>query len=226
MRAFQGLAKLRGVAVGAIGQDHAAQPIGLGRTATGVLALAVLLGGTCTAQAGIIFNNFDADQAYGYANGAGFGVYFYNVAQNTAITNIQVRTDLDSAQHLTFVIFDDPTGDLLYQSAAKTFAGDTFGQYTYKRSDDFSFTLLAGHQYDIGYEADGVSRISSQETEHTENGLTSSTNPVIFYGGQRERVSQEFNSDYHIILEGPGTLPVPEPASLLTAAQRAQLFLG
>ena len=173
-----------------------------------------------SARGGIIFDNFDADTGYGYANGGtgsgpfGFGVYFSTVTNDTPITNIQVRTNINSPENLTFLIFDDASGNLLYQSLPKHFAADAFGQYSWKRSDDFAFTLVAGHQYDIGYEGDGISQISSQDTPHTQNGLTSSTNPVVFSNGTRDRVAQQFNSDYHIILEGPAATAVPEPATM------------
>jgi hypothetical protein len=165
-----------------------------------------------TTQPSVVFDNLDSfdPMQYGYADGSGpldspgvgLGIFLAGVVQDTVITNIAVHTNLNSPETLTFFIYDDPTGEVLYTSPPKTFAADAFNQYTYKQSDDFSFKLLAGHQYDIGYEANGVSRISLQASGHTQNGLTSASNPVVFTGAVASRSPDQTNADYHIILEG------------------------
>jgi hypothetical protein len=166
---------------------------------------------TGQARADIIFNdsNFNGHSS---RSGADDPVTFItNVAQNTAITNIGILNDLATAGDVRFLIYDINTASLVYLSSPKAFGADS-GSDTWKVSDAFSFTLLAGHQYYIG----GVANVSNLAAfqfppiNHTENGITSdgSNGNFTFNGGI------EGNGGAGIPLRLYANAAVPEPTSL------------
>lgn len=144
-------------------------------------AVAVL--GSCTVTAAaaadrLIFDNFDASThtlAFRLSGGDN-PIALVNVSQTTTIDAIAVLNSFSAAGHLKFVIFDDPNTAPAFVSAPKAFAADV-GVSTYKKSDPFSFTLLAGHSYDIGAIADvgGFGTSTRRGTRRTDCRPTAST---------------------------------------------------
>ena len=91
-------------------------------------------------------------------------------ANNATIGTIGVKVDLDAGGHLRFLIFDHSTAALLYASAPKTFSDD--GD-TWKTSDPFAFTFLAGKTYDVGAIADVSGLWDYDQISESMNGITS-----------------------------------------------------
>src|SRR5258708_6849928 len=109
------------------------------------VVLLVAIGPAGGARADLIFHNFTppghiSSRTAGSSPGAKI-----RVAVDTPITNIAVQNQLSADGNLKFLVFDRPTTTLLFASAAQPFAATP--SQTYKMSESFSFTLLAGHTY-------------------------------------------------------------------------------
>jgi hypothetical protein len=165
---------------------------------------------TGQARADIIFNDSNFN-GHTMRNGDGPVTFISNVAQNTAITNIGILDDLVTAGPVRFLIYDINTASLVYISSPKAFGADS-GTDTWKVSDAFSFTLLAGHQYYIGGVADVPNFAAFQfpPIDHTENGITSDgANGNFDFNG-----NSEGSATAGIPLRLYDNVAVPEPTSL------------
>ena len=137
------------------------------------------------------------------------------VSVATTITQIGVKTDLASAGNIKFLIFNDTTSALLFQSGAQLFA-DT--GLDFKVSAAFApFVLLPGVVYQIGGISDTAGQWSNWNGPHsfTQNNITSSdpngnvvnfATPTLDFGGAADIVIQ---------LYGPQGPAVPEPTTML-----------
>src|SRR5579862_8647041 len=168
------------------------------------------------AQADIIFDNSAGMTGITVRSPASSpGALIYSVTTNTVITNIQVLNHLGSAGSVEFLIFDNSNDSLLYNSGPESFAQDGSGQYSWKRSSDFSFTLLAGHQYDIG----GIANVDSLWIAgpgypgHTQSGLSSGADGNVNFTdfASPSITGQTGTADIALRLEDAA--PTPEPAS-------------
>jgi hypothetical protein len=143
------------------------------------------------------------------------------VSTDIEITGISVLNRFESAGNLKFLIFDDATGTLLYQSTAKSFGADT--DQTWKSSDDLSFTLLAGHTYDIGAIADTHSLWSYafEGATFSQSGITSgpgNANAANFGAPTQADVGGGLGGDIPLVLGGsiaadPPVGAVPESST-------------
>lgn len=147
-------------------------------------------------------------------NEAPLGQVLFSTA--TQVSAIGVYDALSTAGTQTFLIFNLDTDTLLYQSAAKMFAGDggaTTDLDTYKVSDPLDFTFLPGIDYGIGATASVTAGYFSSTDAVTQNGITMTGRNANVYGTTLEQ-GRAFAST-GLELFGPGTsTDVPEPASL------------
>ena len=135
-------------------------------------AFAAALTVASAASAGVLF---DVSSHDGVTNrDASFSplTFIDSVSQDVTISSISVLNDLSTAGALRYVVFDASTNGLLYASDAQTVADDGTG-LSWKTSDSFLFTLLAGHEYLIGAIADvsAAWAYDDQPSGHSENGL-------------------------------------------------------
>lgn len=184
------------------------------------LAVAALcFGGLCVsrpanAQTTLVFDNFDG--AITLLRGAGSSISTtLSVANTTTIDRIGVDTNNQSAGNYKFLIFNDANGALLFVSAPKAFGADTGSALNEKDSDIFSFTLLAGNVYDIGYIADIAVTNSLDFNATSQNGLTNSNTNSNFEGYASPADSAKGGVDTNLRLYVQDSSVTPEGSSLL-----------
>jgi hypothetical protein len=197
------------------------------KTATISLAmLASLVLSAGHAKADPIFDNYTSQSAqYGgtqfkLVNGA--ATYFSNVAQNTTITGITILNHIvalpTSTANLQFLIYDETTSKFVYESALQSFQGDGLlgTTPTFKSSAPFSFTLLAGQTYDIGYTSDTSFEVPyatpTELPSYTQGGLTATASDHSFgiiNGNPTSTVDTFFSRMLPIQLDGFPVVPVP-----------------
>jgi hypothetical protein len=202
----------------------------------------VVFWNTTLVQGGtVIFDSYNVPATSDVGSGGtpaftvGFGTSV-SVANNTNISNIQVFNALNTPQNETFQIFDITSASkfgvgavLEYDSgliatAADALAG-SFDEGSWKRSPDLSFTLLAGHQYAIGFESDGNFQLPTNSTLNSQNGITA-TGAWIFLNGGLQNFSNGFphQFDTSIRIEADQASAVPEPSTLVTWSLAAGIF--
>jgi PEP-CTERM motif len=185
--------------------------------------LALILAPWPGARADLIFDN-------GFPNNPNFGeisapansgwALNLSVSTDTTISNIAVLTNSASASHLTFAIVEftnfGTTGTTaLFESGPESFSADASGVFSFKMSDDFSFTLLAGHTYEIGAISDVTSSFLADTIATSQNGIATigvSTSLASTAGGPVHDGSR-VSGNVEIQLFTPAV--VPEPASLV-----------
>jgi hypothetical protein len=187
--------------------------------------LGLMAGAAGPANADIIFDDTATNGASDRSGSDDPVTFISNVAQNTVITNIGILDSLSAAGDIQFLVYDITSSSLVYLSGPEGFAGDASDTFTWKVSDSFSYTLLAGHQYYIGGVAD-VANLASYEYPHsdfTENGITSDSNNGNFaYDGTSEGPG---SAGIPLQLNGPGSA-VPEPSSIVAGGLGALMVVG
>jgi hypothetical protein len=206
------------------------------RNAHLILAAATIWGIGTDARAAFIFDNsaaatLDTPRKIGDSP----GTFIKQVAVDTSITNISVLNFLDTAGDMKFLIFDHATGMRLFQTAPLAFASDSGSpdtSKTWKRSPDFVFTLLAGHQYDIGSIADVAAHyayIGPFHPDYTQNGIASGQLSANFtsFDAPAEQLTRG-ESDIALRLEStpPAAPVVPAPASIALFGLGALMVVG
>lgn len=147
------------------------------RVAAPIVVLStVLLASTPKSNASLLIDTYTgAARSTVRPGDAGFGV-FIEVTQDVTINRIETLVALGSDTNLKFVIFDHATHNLLFETGPKAFtadAGTAIQDATWKSSDGFSFTLLAGNRYDLGAMAESGSHRWLYDTQaETANGIT------------------------------------------------------
>jgi hypothetical protein len=190
------------------------------------LAVACMMAPAARARADVlIFDNYSS--SVGNYDGTTYrdpddspGTYISNVSTNTTISEIGVLTNQAAAGNYKFLIADDATGTILFTSAAQAFGADAGDAMTWKVSNPFSFTLLAGHQYDIGYIADTETNVpyAFPGFSYTQGGITSSSNNSNFSSFDNPTdAPQSGATTIPLELFGPSSA-VPEPGSMALAA--------
>jgi hypothetical protein len=94
-----------------------------------------------------------------------------SVSVETTITNISVLNNMPYTGQLKFVIFSHPTHEALFVSLPQLFGPDADKNPTWKTSSDFSLTLLAGNEYDIGSISDVVRYDVVDKVSESQNGI-------------------------------------------------------
>ncbi len=124
----------------------------------------------------VLFNQLGTNAPSNTMRGAGnapLGTVTFSSAMT--VSEIGVYDAMSQAGTQTFLIFNFNTGALLYESAAKAFAGDggtSFGLDSYKVSDPFNFTFLPGITYDIGATSNVFTGYYVAYDAVTQNGIT------------------------------------------------------
>jgi hypothetical protein len=126
--------------------------------------------------------------------------------------------------------------NLVYESAVQTFAGSATPDWL--RSDDFSFTLVAGKQYDIGAIAQRmrwyVRTIGGIGYSYTENGITAERSSTGIGNPDIEDFDNVYTPGHNSLfiplkLEGSivptGVIPGPSTLGLLGAALAGAAFM-
>lgn len=196
-----------------------------------VAGMLMLAGPVTEAHADPIFNNTDGPpgQNYGYTNGEGntyrgFATYIPQVDQNTFISDFQLVLNIQDAQPLEFVIFNDSTGALLVATTPQSYTPNVPDVFSIVQSPTIDFTMIAGTTYDFGYESLGTVETGLTHNPYTMNGITSGSNPVFVTSSVAFRLPVETNTDYDLILNGPS--PVPEPSTLSLTGATILAWLG
>lgn len=107
------------------------------------------------------------------ANSGALGRYTF--ASSTTISSFSTLLALGTASNLKFQIYDSTIGTLLYTSAAKAFAADasaSMADGTFKKSDLFSYTFVAGTTYAIGAISDNGPFVIGSLSTKSEGGVT------------------------------------------------------
>jgi len=166
----------------------------------------------------IIFDNSGPGWNDRTFRGAGYdpGTHISGVATNTTITGFEVLNHMGTAGNLKFLIFDHSTHALLYSSAAQAFLADLGGD-SWKASSAFSFTLLAGSQYDIGVIADVALDAPYRccGGSYTQNGITSFGDNANFLDFANPFQLGHAFTDVGLRLLADDQQSVPEPATLM-----------
>jgi hypothetical protein len=137
-------------------------------------------------------------------------------ANDVTIGNIAVKVDLNTDGNLKFLIFGYYSHSLLYSSAPKTFVDD--GD-TWKASEPFTFTFLAGQTYDVGAIADVAGNWDYDVISESTNGITSLVQNPLFSGFAFPTDSGHFSADGAVRL-----LAVPEPATPVLALSMTSAY--
>jgi len=195
-----------------------------------VAGMLMLADAVTEARADVIFNNTDGPpgQNYGDTNGLGntyrgFATYISQVDTNTFITDFQLVLNIQDTNLLKFVIFNDATGALLLATTPQSYTPQAPGVFSTVQSPTINFTLVAGTQYDFGYESLGAVETGLTPNPYTMNGITSGSNPVFITSDVASRFTLETNTDYDLILNGPSAVPEPSTLCLTGVALLASL---
>ncbi len=185
----------------------------------GVCAAAIL---SVSSYSAVIFDNADLPLFTTTRTSSieGAAAYLQIGASDVSIGQIAINAQPLQDGQLKFVIFSDvapPGGDsgtLLFSDTVNVSNSDSL---SYVLSDPLSFTLLAGHYYDIGAVFSGSSiRYTYDETSDTENGITSIVSNENVDNFESPALVGHADSDINIRLYSPAT--TPEPATFLLSA--------
>ncbi|MFM2252684.1 MAG: hypothetical protein RJB68_1021 [Pseudomonadota bacterium] len=139
--------------------------------------------------------------------------FFSSVESDTVIGSISVLNDLNSDGEIRFAIFDHPTETLLFSTGPIFFADNGM---SWKTSNTFSFTLLAGHQYDIGAVANVGGRWAyTTGANVTQNGLTMTSRNANFSGF--DAITSGNHAAALIPIQITTAVPEPETYAMLLA---------
>lgn len=185
-----------------------------------VVAAAVFSGPA--AFAGIIFDNADAPLNTTFRSSSnlplGVAAYIQIGGSDVNITQIAINAAPGQSGQLEFVIFSDVTppgsnaGSLLLSDTVNVTSSATLN---YILSDPISFTLLAGHFYDIGAIFNGSSiNYSYDLVANTMGGISSIVSNQNVDAFANPVLTGHAGADINIQLFG-GTSAVPEPVSVV-----------
>ena len=173
------------------------------------------------AYSALIFDNADAPLNTTFRGPGnepvGVAAYLQIGASDVTISQIAINAEPGQDGLLEFVIFDDtapPGSNAGPLELSDTVSVAASGSLSYILSDPISFTLLAGHYYDIGAVFNGTSiNYSFDQIADTQNGITSIVlnENVDDFGAPV--LTGHAGADINIQLFG-GTAPVPEPVSI------------
>lgn len=127
------------------------------------------------ASGSLVFDNFEShDEGFTDRSGGTACGMLLHLSGDVHLTNIAVRTDLDSSGDLKFLVFDHSDHSKILETTPKHFADD--GR-TWKTSDELQLTLTPG-EYDIGF-IPNVGHSQSFDTTATVSGIfeSVSSNP-------------------------------------------------
>ena len=174
------------------------------------LAIVIIVAGPVPrADADLIFSN-PAPQNNFTSNG-GLATTI-SVTTTVTIGDISINTETLSASSYKFLIYDAAnTSAPAYLSDPKAFGADT--SYNFKMSDDFAYTLLAGHTYYIGAISSVQTRFALDSTPATENGLTS-VDSFIGVSNFNSPTAQPLNTGVEGEIRLYSASSVPEPSSV------------
>jgi hypothetical protein len=152
----------------------------------------------------------------------GAGAYLSIGASDVTISQIAINAAPGQDGQLKFVIFADTdsqsvTDPLLFSDTVNVTASGTL---SYILSDPISFTLQAGHYYDIGAIFDGSSiNYSYDLVANTQNGISSIVANANFDNFTAPIVDNHAGADINI-----GLYVVPEPSGLTLASLGLGMF--
>lgn len=157
-----------------------------------LLALAAAIASTAaagSADATIVFDsgqNAPVTQGTTVSNVFGFLTGFA-VSDDFLLTMIEHKQWQQNSANLKFVVFDNDTSLLLFESATSVVSPDggtgAFADATYKSSGPISFMLEAGRNYMIGALTDGAALYFGETVVTTGAGiatLAANRNPIRF----------------------------------------------
>jgi hypothetical protein len=130
----------------------------------------------------VIFDSYTGPNVGGFTSPDLGGTSQISVSQTRRITNISVLNRMWSVGQVKFVIFSHPGYTLLFESPPQSFGPDVGQDPTWKMSDDFSFTLLAGNDYHIGYTSNVGRDDVVDEISESQNGITSALQISVIEG--------------------------------------------
>ncbi len=168
----------------------------------------------------IIFDNANPplSNTTRFAPGLGAAAYLQIGASDVQITQIAINAAPTQSGQLKFVIFSDiaspgsTAGSLLLSDSVNVTANATL---SYILSDPISFTLQAGHYYDIGaiFSGDSIT-YSFDVIPNTQNGISSLLGNANVQSFTSPTLINHNTADINIQLFGPAATTVPEPGSL------------
>lgn len=186
-----------------------------------VLTLAALSG--AAHAGGPVFSDTAANSTSFRSGDAPF-TFISAVTTDTAITSFAIENQMVTAGNLEFLIFNDATGTLLYNSGAIAYGADAIP--TFKQSPTLAFTLLAGQTYDFGALAD----VSANYPyffpgSFTQNGITSKDNNANVENFPAPDVYYHAGARIPLILNNDSN-PVPEASTTVSLGLLLTLGLG
>jgi len=179
--------------------------------------VALMLCGTGTAHAALIFDNRDAgDETVETRLGTFVFAAVVDVDATITINQIGVRFRPESDGDVAFLIFSSlldavGTGDLLFSQVVPVL-GNPGGAIDYLLSGPLSFTLEAGQRYDIGILSNGPALTGTWDfTPNSGSGITSIPRNANFTDFAQPTTGNYSGVDPHIRLYATD---VPEPGSV------------
>jgi hypothetical protein len=186
-----------------------------------LLTCAVATFATPTQANSVIFDNANAPLGTTPRSGGNLGTaaYLSIGGSDVAISQIAINAAPGQNGQLKFVIFSDvaspgnSAGPLLFSDTVNVTAS---GSLNYILSDLFSFSLLAGHFYDIGavFSGTGIS-YSYDLTGNTQNGITSIVANQNVDNFANPLLTDHAQADVNIKLFGAATVPDGGATALL-----------
>lgn len=175
-----------------------------------VMVLIVSCLGLQQAQATLVFDTFTPpDTAGGYSSANAGVATLITVVNNTKITGISVLNQLLLQGDLKFVIIDGVSHNFLYVSGPKQFSAGTVA--TWKQSDTFSFEMVGGKSYFVGYMRSVDVFDRADKIKESYNGFTSGLSVACLFNYN----NPTFTNAYLHGIDEAVRLYVPEPATLL-----------
>ena len=175
------------------------------------------------ADSAVIFDNADPPLSTTLRNSSieGVAAYLQIGASNVTIGQIAINAEPFQSGQLKFVIFSDiappgsDSGSLLFSDTVNVSGSNSF---SYILSDPLTFTLLAGHYYDIGAIFSGAEIAYTYDLfSDSMNGITSIVSNENVDNFANPVLAGHAASDISIRLYSPSST-VPEPASSTLAA--------
>ena len=192
----------------------------LKRLLLGAFAAAAL---SFTCESAVLFDNADSPLYTTNRNSSleGAAAYLQVGASDVTIGQIAINAQPLQNGELKFVIFSDvappgsDAGTLLFNNTLNV---STANSLSYILSDPFSFTLLAGHYYDIGAVFSGTNiNYTYDLTPNVENGISSLVSNQNIDGFADPVLAGRGVSDINIRLYSPSAA-TPEPGTYMLGA--------
>ena len=132
-----------------------------------------------------------------------------SLSGNTVVNQLAVLNKFDEPGSLKFVVFEQPSQNLVYVSDPVPFQADTSGSASWKHSEQITLSLEAGKTYDIGAIADVAGEWYYDFVSNQDNNLSSGSSNLNFSNFDNPFAVNRGGVDAALRILVGGSIPLP-----------------